>query len=131
VPPTLSIVIPSHDRADLLHACLVSVCRHAPVQTEILVVDDGSPRGAVGRTAAKFPAVRVLALPRRQGFCAAANAGLRAATGEIVELLNDDTEVTAGWTDAARAAFADGQVAAVAPLVLLSGPLSPVLGGEG
>src|SRR5262249_4566959 len=36
------------------------------------------------------------------------------------ELLNDDTEVTTGWADAALARFEEaGDVAAVAPLVLL------------
>ena len=37
---------------------------------------------------------------------------------EIVELLNDDTEVTAGWAEPALARFADPTVGAVAPLVL-------------
>jgi GT2 family glycosyltransferase len=35
-----------------------------------------------------------------------------------VELLNDDTEVTAGWAAEALTSFADDKVAAVAPLVL-------------
>jgi GT2 family glycosyltransferase len=35
-----------------------------------------------------------------------------------VELLNDDTEVTPGWAEAALAGFQDPTVAAVAPLVL-------------
>jgi GT2 family glycosyltransferase len=115
--PTLSIIIPSHNRPDLLHACLASVVRHAPPQTEFLVVDDASPRGrasAVARTLG----VRCVRLPRRRGFCAAANAGIAAARGAVVELLNDDTEVQAGWVSAALRCFADPRVAAVAPLVL-------------
>jgi GT2 family glycosyltransferase len=40
----------------------------------------------------------------------------------VVELLNDDTEVTAGWADAALRWFADQRVAAVAPLVLQNDP---------
>ena len=69
-----------------------------------------------------FPACRSLRLPRRQGFCTAANTGIRASHGEIVELLNDDTEVTAGWAEAALAVFADPSVAAVAPLVFARTP---------
>ncbi|HEY1378873.1 MAG TPA: glycosyltransferase [Gemmataceae bacterium] len=114
--PPLSIVIPTHNRADLLRLCLRSVVRHAPPDTEIIVAADGSPGAAVGD---EFPGVRLVRLPRRRGFCGAANAGIAAARGEIVELLNDDTEVTAGWAAAALACFADPRVAAVAPLVLV------------
>jgi GT2 family glycosyltransferase len=114
----LSIVIPSHNRADLLRACLAAVTRHAPAETEVIVVDDGSPGGQVGQVAAGFPGVRVLHLGRRRGFCVAANAGIQASSRDIVELLNDDTEVQAGWAEAALACFADAAVAAVAPLVL-------------
>lgn len=116
--PVLSVVIPSHNRPDLLRRCLATVTRHAPPQTEILVVDDGSPGGVVSATARTFGGVGVVQLSARQGFCVAANAGVRAARAFVVELLNDDTEVMPGWADAALARFADPAVAAVAPLVL-------------
>jgi GT2 family glycosyltransferase len=114
----LSILIPSYRRADLLALCLASVRRHAPGGTEILVVDDASADQIISRTAAQFPGVRALRLPRRRGFCAAINAGLATVTGDVVELLNDDTEVSAGWAEAALAWFRDPAVGAVAPLVL-------------
>jgi GT2 family glycosyltransferase len=114
----LSIVIPTHHRSDLLRACLASVVRHAPSNAEIIVVDDGSSEDAAGRVSRSFPAVQVVRLPRRRGFCAAANAGIAAAVSDVVELLNDDTEVQAGWAEAALSRFADERVAAVAPLVL-------------
>jgi GT2 family glycosyltransferase len=120
----LSIVIPSHNRPDLLRLCLKSVTRHAPAGTEILVVDDASPAGAASTVAGFFPQVRCLRLHRQQGFCKAVNAGVAAASQPIVELLNDDTEVAAGWAEAALAHFDDRQVAAVAPLVL-RGPPDP------
>jgi GT2 family glycosyltransferase len=116
--PILSIIIPSHNRPDLLRTCLNTVTRYAPARTEIIVVDDGCPGGEVEAVAASFGGVRVLCLPGRRGFCAAANAGIEVARGTIVELLNDDTEVTPGWADAALLAFEDPAVAAVAPLVL-------------
>jgi GT2 family glycosyltransferase len=122
VPPSLTIVIPSHKRADLLHLCLESVRRHAPPSTEILVVDDASPNRCVTRAASAFAGVRILRFENQRGFCAAVNAGIRAAHHPIVELLNDDTEVTAGWAEAALAHFADPRVAAVAPLVLKGSP---------
>jgi len=126
VAAKLSIVIPSHNRVDLLSACLASVIRHAPAETEIIVVDDGSPQALVRSSIANFSSVKCLRLPRQQGFAYAANAGLRAATSPLVELLNDDTEVTAGWAEAATSLFKNNRVAAVAPLVLQwPGPTAP------
>ncbi|HLJ97740.1 MAG TPA: glycosyltransferase family 2 protein [Gemmataceae bacterium] len=119
--PELAIVIPSHNRPGLLHHCLRTVTRHAPLRTEILVVDDGSPYGRATSVAARFDGVRILRLPRRRGFCAAVNAGIHATRSRIVELLNDDTEVTAGWAESALACFRDPKVAAAAPLVLCKG----------
>ncbi|MBV9122846.1 MAG: glycosyltransferase family 2 protein [Planctomycetes bacterium] len=114
----MSIVIPSHCRPDLLRACLASVTRLAPPGTEVIVVDDGSADARISRTAEAFAGVRVLRLSRPRGFCGAANAGIQAVQGTVVELLNDDTEVAAGWAEAALEWFRDPNVGAVAPLVL-------------
>ena len=139
MPARLSVVIPSHNRAELLRLCLASVFRHAPAGSEVVVVDDASPGGAVSKAAAAFPGVRVVRLDQHGGFCVAVNAGLRAATCPIVELLNDDTEVQAAWAEAALIWFNDPSVAAVAPLVFrgsaeteppCSGRLAPQVAGE-
>lgn len=121
-PPSLSVVIPSHRRADLLRRCLHTLSVHRPASSEVIVVDDASPDAVASRTAADFPFVRTLRLPRQSGFCVAANAGIRAAAGDVVEMLNDDTEVAAGWADAALTHFAHPPVVAVAPLVLQLDP---------
>ena len=113
----LSIIIPSHNRTDLLAQCLESVTRHAPRDSEIIVIDDGSSDSRVTRTAQQFPA-QVIRLPRPRGFCAAVNMGIAAARHDVIELLNDDTQVMEGWTASALTWFSDAQVAAVAPLVL-------------
>jgi GT2 family glycosyltransferase len=121
-PSSSSVVIPSHSRPDLLRLCLASLARFAPPGTEVIVVDDGSRGGCVSRAAEAFPGVKVVRRARAGGFCAAANAGVAAASAPVVELLNDDAEVTAGWAGAALAWFADPRVAAVAPLVLQNDP---------
>src|SRR5262249_33583931 len=83
-----------------------------------IVVDDGSAEGVVSATAREFPGVRRVRLPERRGFCVAANAGIAAASHPVVEMLNDDAEVTPGWAEAALRHFDDPQGAAVAPLGL-------------
>jgi GT2 family glycosyltransferase len=120
---SLSIVIPSHNRPDLLRLCLQSVRRHAPAGTQVIVVDDGSTDAVITAVAADF-GVTVLRNNRPLGFAAAANRGIATATGSVIELLNDDTEVEPGWADGAAARFADPAVAAVAPLVLRGPPIA-------
>lgn len=117
----LSIVIPSFCRPDLLAECLRSVTACAPTSTQILVVDDASAGGTISNTAAGFPGVSVIRLPKRGGFCMAANAGIAAAAASVVELLNDDATVLPGWADRALSHFANPEVVAVAPLVMQYG----------
>jgi GT2 family glycosyltransferase len=119
LPIPLSIVIPSHNRWDLLRRCLQTVTAHAPPATEVIVVDDASPGGRVSAVAGGFAGVRVLQLGQRGGFSTAVNTGMAVAQADVVEVLNDDTEVAPHWAEPALACFADPAVAAVAPLVLL------------
>lgn len=115
----LSIIIPSHNRADLLSACLSSINQHAPPQTQVIVVDDASPGGSVGKVAQAFSNVDLITLTKNTGFCAAVNIGLQRARASLVQLLNDDTVVLPGWTKAPiQRLINDPAAASVAPLVL-------------
>jgi GT2 family glycosyltransferase len=114
---SLSIVIPSRARGDLLRICLDRLFQARSVPSEVIVVDDGSPEAGAARVALDYPGVRAIRLPRSRGFCVAANHGLVAARGQIIQLLNDDTEVAPGWDLAALEVFRDPRVGAVAPLV--------------
>jgi GT2 family glycosyltransferase len=121
--PLCSIVIPSYNGRSLLETCLKSVFLHLPSEgswsTEIIVVDDASLDGTADWLTSRYPPVRLIRLERNGGFCAAANAGIAAASGHFIQLLNNDTEVTAGWLQAGLAPFADPTVGSVAPLVLV------------
>ncbi|HEX8203133.1 MAG TPA: glycosyltransferase family 2 protein, partial [Isosphaeraceae bacterium] len=119
--PSCSIVIPSYNGRSLLETCLASIARHRPAATalEVIVADDASTDGTPGWLASAHPDVRLVRLGRNAGFCGAANAGIAAARGEFLQLLNNDTEVTAGWLEAGLAPFAEAAVGSVAPLVLV------------
>ena len=116
--PMLSIAIPSHNRPDLLRACLGSIRRHASERPEIVVVDDGSADGIVSEVGSEFGS-RVIRHETPRGFCVAANRAVAAASGSVVQLLNDDTEVCPGW-GAAVSHFDDARIGAVSPMVLLA-----------
>lgn len=85
----------------------------------MIVVDDASADGTADWIADGRPDVGLVRLDRNAGFARAANAGIAAARGEIVQLLNNDAEVCAGWAEAGLAPFADPAVGSVAPLVLV------------
>ncbi len=115
--PALSIVIPTYNGLNVLRCCLASVWRNLPEDAEVIVVDDASTDGTAECITRQYPWVRLIRFERNRGFCAAVNAGIRAARAPIVETLNNDTIVIRGWAEAALRLFADRQVAAVAPRV--------------
>ena len=78
-----------------------------------MVVDNGSNDGTAEWLSQTQPGIRLVRLEQNGGFCAAANAGIGAARGRFIQLLNNDTEVTAGWVGAALAPFADETVGSV------------------
>jgi GT2 family glycosyltransferase len=121
--PRLSVVIPTYNGRHLLEACLASVVRHRPRDgsVEIIVADDASTDDTAAWLARAYPEVKLVRNARNGGFVAAANAGIAAARGEFVQLLNNDAEVTAGWVEAGLAPFADPAVGSVAPLVVMRG----------
>jgi len=92
----ISIIIPSRDRRETLRRTLGALAgqRLEGATAELLLVDDGSRDGtadAVEAMAPDYPlALRVLRGEAR-GASVARNLGLRAATGEVVLFLGDDT----------------------------------------
>ena len=119
--PACSIVIPSYNGRRLLETCLASIdrCRPAAAAIEVIVADDASTDDTGAWLAEAHPGARLVRLERNGGFCASANAGIAAARGEFLQLLNNDTEVTPGWVEAGLAPFADPTIGSVAPLVLV------------
>lgn len=96
--PQASVVIPSWNGARFLGPCLESLDRQSWRDFEVLVVDNGSTDGTAA-TLAAFPAVGCLRLPENRGFAAACNAGIKATAGEVVVLLNNDTEAEPAWLE--------------------------------
>ncbi len=91
------MVIPNWNGLRLLRPCLVSLSAQTCRDFETVVVDNGSSDGSAEALAREFPWVRVVALPRNLGFAGGCNVGLAAARGEVIVLLNNDTEVEPTW----------------------------------
>ena len=102
--PRLSVVVPSRDTRELALRCLDS-CLAAGGDVELLLVDDGSQDQTSEAVAARFPQVVRLRHPEPRGFTASANLGLARGQGEILVLLNSDTELEPGALASLLAAF--------------------------
>jgi GT2 family glycosyltransferase len=84
--------------------CLESI-RDAAGDSELIVVDDASSDGTADQVRRRFPGADLLINDEQAGFTRSANRGLSAAGGEVLLLLNSDTEITAPGVSTLRAAF--------------------------
>ena len=98
MPPTLSICVPVYNEAEnlpLLHEAICKAVDPHGIETEILLVDDGSSDGswqAIESLVAKDPRVRGLKFKFNCGETAASDAGLRAARGKYVMTMDADLQ---------------------------------------
>ena len=115
-PPAkrVSVVIVSFNRAGLLRRSLAALGD----EHQVLVVDNGSSDGTP-LLADDFPAARFIRLPKNFGLTKAMNIGFRAADGEYVLFLHDDTVLSGdGVTKMADFLEARQDAAAVCPLLV-------------
>ncbi len=96
----LSIVIVTWNAKEVLLDALASIEREilprdddGRIETETIVVDNGSEDGSVEAVREGFPWAEVIALPQNLGFAAGNNVGLARAKGRHAVLLNSDTIV--------------------------------------
>jgi GT2 family glycosyltransferase len=117
-PTDVSIVVPSCDREADLRRCLASLARQRTRHAlEIIVVDNRPRAGTARRVALEFTGVRVLD-EARPGLSYARNAGIRAATGEIIVATDDDVVAPEGWIERLLEPFVRPEVACVTGNVL-------------
>ncbi|SFK21895.1 glycosyltransferase family 2 protein [Methylocapsa palsarum] len=92
--PSLSIVIPAYNVAPYIEAAVLSALRQTLHDIEVIVVDDGSTDATsviVQSLVDKLKDPRLLVIRQENGgLSAARNAGIRAARGEFIGLLDGD-----------------------------------------
>lgn len=108
-----SVVVPTHDRPDLLEACLRALIAQDmnPASYEIIVVDDGLSEETRRQVASLYDRGAPIRYLRTAGTCgpaAARNLGWRAALGDIVAFTDDDCLPDPTWLRAGIAGFVDG-----------------------
>jgi glycosyltransferase involved in cell wall biosynthesis len=89
--PAISVILPVHNRADVLGRAIRSVLDQTLKDFELIVVDDGSTDESVA-VAKSFadPRIKIIELAENRGGNAARNAGVRAAEAPLIAFLDSD-----------------------------------------
>ncbi len=114
--PLVSIVIPTHNRPQMLLRAVESALAQTVNELEVLVVDDGSDEPVA---LPNLPKVRVERQPINRGIAVTRNNGARLAVGRWITYLDDDDELMPHAVAAASEAVQNSELPA--PVAVLAG----------
>jgi glycosyltransferase involved in cell wall biosynthesis len=104
--PRVSVILPTYNRGWILVEAVESVLGQDYANLELIVVDDGSTDNTKGLLLSFEDRITVIRQANR-GVSAARNAGIRAATGELLALLDSDDTWLPGKSDRPGGVFLD------------------------
>src|SRR5689334_12691848 len=96
--PSASVIVPTHNGAEMLSECLDALGAQTFRDFETIVVDDASTDNTV-RLLESYTWVEVVRLEgeRGHGFVMPVNVGLAHARGDVLVLLNNDAVPDPSW----------------------------------
>jgi GT2 family glycosyltransferase len=97
--PEMSVIVVNWNGKHLLETCLTALRRQTFRDFETILVDNGSMDGSVEYISANFLEVEILRLSQNRGFAAANIVGYDRARGDLIVLLNNDTEAEEHWLE--------------------------------
>jgi glycosyltransferase involved in cell wall biosynthesis len=103
----VSVVLPTFNRAASLRSAVCALLRQTADADsyQVVVVNNNSTDGTADTLAAIDDPRVVVVHESRQGLSFARNAGIAAATGDVIAFTDDDVEVAPDWIDAIGRAF--------------------------
>ncbi len=124
--PLVSIIILTYNNLHLTEQCLNSIYRYPTYpHFELIVVDNASTDGTrayLKELAGNKENVKLIFHDQNVGFARGVNTGIKAAEGEYVVILNNDTVVTRGWLNKLiRYLEKDRTIGMVGPVTNLAG----------
>jgi GT2 family glycosyltransferase len=118
--PSVSVIVATHDRPDMLRRCLESLLRQAHQPLEIIVVDNARSSDTTERLIGRDFATRSVRYVREDvpGLGRAHNAGLAHARGDVLAITDDDVSVDRYWLSALLESFVQHDAGCVTGLIL-------------
>jgi GT2 family glycosyltransferase len=87
----VTVIIPNYNGRKYLEECLNTLKLQEEVETEVIIIDNGSTDDSVSFIKDKYPEHLLIENQENQGFSQAVNQGIKASDTEYVFLLNNDT----------------------------------------
>lgn len=130
-----TVVIPTHRRPDVLRKCVASLLAGAQKPDEIVIAgrkgDTGTETAIAAIEAAEHTGVKIRAAwVTEPGHVPPVEAGVRAASGNLVAVVDDDVTVTPEWLSSMVRHFSDPAIGVVGGRVQVPGSPVPKLKGK-
>lgn len=110
----LSVVVPTLNARDRLAASLDALADHAP-DAEVVVVNGPSSDGTSGMVR-DHPGPDLLLELSERNLNAARNAGIAAASGDVLAFVGQDSRIQPGWAETVRETIEDGAAVVTGPI---------------
>ena len=128
----VSIIVVNRNGKKFLQDSLESLYHQTYTEREIILVDNDSTDGSVGLVRERFPHVKIVELSENRGFAGGNSAGLSAATGQFVALMNNDACADRRWLECLiRPMVEDSKIGICASKLLEGRPQASVYEGCG
>jgi GT2 family glycosyltransferase len=116
----ISIITVNYNQPEATLALLQSIEQHYPKENlEVIVVDNGSKVDCGTRFIDQRRDLIYIRSDQNLGFAAGNNLGIKRATGDLLFLVNNDTEFTAGILETlSRSLYANPQIGIISPKIL-------------
>lgn len=90
MPPIISVIIPFHNRIDLLHESIMSVLSQSYEYFEIILIDDNSSEYELSVDITNDKRVKIYKNGLKRGPASARNLGIEKSTGKYIAFLDSD-----------------------------------------
>jgi hypothetical protein len=114
----ISVIVLNYNGRGFLNGCLTSLASQTYSDFEVIVVDNGSRDGSPEYIEENYPWVRLAKNNENLGFAGGTNAGIRAAKGEFILTLNNDSRADSRFIEELIKPMADPEVGVCAAKML-------------